>query len=200
MAKNLPEDPGNTLTGGNIVGTKTEDLSGQICGITTRCDSHGFAATVNGKFLHVVDCIQKTMEVFNLRNFHCGMYDLTSKNGQGNGVGAYMDRSITDVPDLLLNDPAPDLFERSPNGKFMFIAFRGPAPVSVPHSGQGLCPGVGIVKLNCDGSLGRLVDVLRLTNMVDDEFDAFVAPGGVVYSGNERSDVHGTIVVDKIKW
>ena len=39
------------------------------------------------------------------------------------------------------------LLEITPNGKFLMIAFRGPVPVSVPHSAQGSCPGVGIVRL-----------------------------------------------------
>jgi len=86
------------------------------------------------------------------------------------------------------------------------IAFRGPAPVSVPHSAQGSCPGVGIVKLCANGKFGCLVGVLRTTNTVPDLIDDITLPNGfdtagnplfITYSGNERSDVHGAIVVSK---
>ena len=47
-----------------------------------------------------------------------------------------------------------------------------------------------------DGKFGKLVDVLRTTNTVD-TFTPTSTPGGHVYQGAERSDVHGSIVVFK---
>ena len=46
------------------------------------------------------------------------------------------------------------------------------------------------------GKRGRLVDVLRTTNEVD-TFEPLASPGGHLYEGAERSDVHGAIVVFK---
>ena len=46
--------------------------------------------------------------------------------------------------------------------------------------------------------MGKLADVLRATNMVDDHTVASGAiPGGHMYTGAERADVHGAIVVFK---
>eukprot|EP00984_Skeletonema_dohrnii_P031312 scaffold23645_cov94-Skeletonema_dohrnii-CCMP3373.AAC.1 len=76
------------------------------------------------------------------------------------------------------------------------VAFRGPNPVTVSHAAQGSCPGVGIVELSEDGKSGKLVDVLRTTNTVD-TVPVGTISGGRDYSGAERSDVHGAIVVLK---
>ncbi|MGI0479816.1 hypothetical protein ACN4EE_03410 [Geminocystis sp. CENA526] len=55
------------------------------------------------------------------------------------------------------NDPAPDLMEASPDGKYVFVALRGAIPVSVAHSGQGSCPGVGVIEVKENGASGHLV-------------------------------------------
>ena len=120
-------------------------------------------------------------------------YDLTSADGQGTGLGACAAASVTDDLWLPLNDPAPDLLEATPDGKYLAIAFRGPAPVSVNHGAQGSCPGVGIVALSPDGSSGHLAGVLRTTNVVDTA--PTTAPGGVNYQGAERSDIHAATVI-----
>ena len=195
------EDEGNTATGGNMVGEPV-DSSGQLPGITTRRDSHGASATTNDKFLHVVDRIQGVVEVFDAESFSRGTYDLQSFSGQNgfNGrAGGCLARSVSDDPGLPTNDPSPDLFERTPDGKYMMIAFRGPHPVSVPHGAQGSCPGVGVVDLTPQGNLGRLVDVLSTTNTVPDTVPPpnAAATGGHAYTGTERSDIHGCIVVSK---
>ena len=59
---------------------------------------------------------------------------------------------------------------------------------------------VGVVELLEDGKSGRLADVLRATNTVPDMINTFDAPGGHAYTGDERSDVHGAIVVNKSMW
>ena len=54
--------------------------------------------------------------------------------------------------------------------------------------------GVGIIELTEGGKMGRLVDVLRAINVVRDKVT--VKPGGGYgYTGSERGDVHGAIVV-----
>jgi hypothetical protein len=40
------------------------------------------------------------------------------------------------------NDPAPDLVDAAPNGNRLFVALRGPVPLSGdPHNAQGTTPG-----------------------------------------------------------
>ena len=56
--------------------------------------------------------------------------------------------------------------------------------------------GVGIVEITDGGMSGRLVDVLRATNTFDNAPVGEI-PGGTNYSGAERSDVHGAIVVSR---
>lgn len=191
----------NTLTGGNLDGPGVSNLSGQIPGETTRRDSHGVDTTVDGFYLHVVDRIQNIMEVFDV-NTHARFtpYDLTSasgKDGRTGIPGACAAKSVMDDSGLPSNDPAPDLFEHTPDGKYLMVALRGPAPVSVSHGAQGSCPGVGVVELTEGGTSGKLVAVLRTTNTVPDQVATVSAPGGYAYAGSERSDVHGAIVVAK---
>jgi hypothetical protein len=75
------------------------------------------------------------------------------------------------------------------------VALRGPRPVSVRHSAQGSCPGVGIIALENDGASGRLVSVLRSTNTLDNSGAG--APGGYAYTGIEHSDIHGVTIIQK---
>lgn len=107
-------------------------------------------------------------------------------------MGACAAASTTDAPALPGHDPAPDLLEPTPDGKYLVVALRGPVPVSVAHAAQGSCPGVGIIELPEDGALGRLAGVLRSTNTVDNTPAS--APGGHEYVGAEHSDVHGVAI------
>ncbi len=187
----------NTATIGNLTGVDQPNDSGQLPGITTRRDSHGMAATVDGAYVHTVDRIQNSVEVIRTRDDARFTYDLTSKNGLGQGVGACYAASVTDDPGLPANDPAPDLMDTTPDGRYLLVALRGPTPVSVTHSAQGSCPGVGIIKLTANGRLGRLAAVLRSTNLVDNT--PVAAPGGHLYSGAEHSDVHGASVRTRVE-
>jgi len=185
------QDPGNTLTIGNAEGPANND-SGQKPGVTTRRDSHGVAATLDGKYVHIVDRIQNNVEVFDTSTYQRTTYDLVSMDGQSGRAGAAgpcFTRSVIDDASLPLNDPAPDFLEITPDGEYLMIAFRGPVPVTVGHAAQGSCPGVGIVKITNGGRSGKLVDVLRSTNVVDN------VSSGPNYTGVERSDIHSAIVV-----
>ena len=137
------QDPNNTRTLGNPVGPES-NTSGQIPGVSTRRDSHGAAVTPDGKYIHVVDRVQNLVEVFETRSYeHVSTYDLVSvdgKSGRSGATAACFDRSVLDDAELPLNDPAPDLMEFTPDGKYLAIAFRGPVPVSVAHTAQGSCP------------------------------------------------------------
>jgi len=188
----------NTNTLGNIDGTTDIDGSGQLPAYTTRRDSHGAVVTLDGKYIHVLDRIQNIVEVFDAATEErVNTYDLVSKDGKSGRegpAGACLRHSVLDDMDLPRNDPAPDLLEITPDGKYLMIAFRGPNPVTVAHSAQGSCPGVGIVEVTEGGESGRIVDVLRATNTVD-TVPVGTIPGGHDYTGAERSDVHGSIVV-----
>ena len=185
------KDPTNTATIGNVGGTGP-NVSGQVPGITTRRDAHGMARTLSGSHIHNVDRIQNTVEVFDTTTMANTTYDLTSADGQGNGLGACAAASVTDDAGLPGNDPAPDLMDTTPDGKYLVVALRGPIPVSVTHAAQGSCPGVGIIEVLDGGASGRLAGVLRTTNTVDTS--AMSAPGGHAYTGIEHSDVHGAAV------
>jgi hypothetical protein len=193
------QDPGNTATGGNLVGS-VNNTSGQNLGVTTRRDSHG-ATAVNRQsvsYVHVTDRIQGNVEVFNVHTYQRSTYDLTSLTGQKGLVGRPGPCAKYSVKDFAVkNDPSSDLSATSPNQKFVFFALRGPAPSTFGHSGQGSCPGVGVVKLNRNGNRGRLVTVLPTTNTIQDAFLSLEFPGGTSYFGKERSDVHGVSIVVK---
>ncbi len=197
FAENTPaptlvyKDPTNTATIGNPTGAPSNE-TGQIPGITTRRDAHGAIATLDDSYVHNVDRIRNNVEVFNAASLQRTTYDLVSADGQGGGVGPCEAASVTDDPALPTNDPAPDLMGVEPNGKYLVVALRGPNPVSVTHSAQGSCPGVGIIEVTNGGMSGKLITVLRSTNTVDTA--PISAPGGVPYAGIEHSDIHGASV------
>jgi hypothetical protein len=187
-----------TATGGKTVGDPTND-SGQIPGTTTRRDAHDLAGTLDGKYVHVVDRIKNVVEVFDSQTGNrIGAYDLTTETGvAGDGsTGPCGAASITDGGEgFPTNDPGPDFIDPTPDGKYMMISFRGPAPVSAGHAAQGSCPGVGIVELKDGGASGALVGVLRSTNTVPDNLGEISPAGGAPYTGEERSDIHDVVVV-----
>jgi hypothetical protein len=192
------KDPNNTNTGGNVDNLATQDASGQLPQTSTRRDAHGLWNTIDGKYIHINDRIQNVIEVFDAETYELvNTYDLVSadgKSGRTGPAGPCRTMSVTDDAGLVLNDPAPDLMEISPDGKYFILAFRGPAPVTVAHAAQGSCPGVGIVEITENGKSGKLVGVLRTTNTVDDT-GAGTMEGGHAYMGSERSDPHYAITV-----
>jgi hypothetical protein len=58
-------------------------------------------------------------------------------------------------------DPAPDLFDLAPDGRYMFASLRGPNPAS-GHAAFGSTPGVGVIDVRRGGKDGRLVGVARV--------------------------------------
>ena len=61
----------------------------------------------------------------------------------------------------LSDDPAPDLFDLSPDGDYVFTSLRGPNPSS-GHEAFGSTPGVGVIKVRLGGLAGRLTGVARV--------------------------------------
>jgi hypothetical protein len=124
-------------------------------------DSHGTTVTRNNRYLWVMDRHENVAEIIDLRS---GQWvNTVSLFGEVSG------------------DPAPDLVDRSPSGNRLFVALRGPLPLSGdPHNATGNTPGLGIIQLRQEGRSGELLTVVPLTN-------AFQQPG-------QAPDAHGVRV------
>ena len=54
----------------------------RVPGESTRRDMHDLAGTVDGKYFHVVDCIQDVIDIFDTKSGdHVGAYSLASEGG-----------------------------------------------------------------------------------------------------------------------
>ena len=108
-------------------------------------DSHGVVATNHDRYLWALDRHANVAEIIDLES---GKWVNTV-----NLVGAVSD------------DPAPDLVHPAPNGNRLFVALRGPVPLSGdPHNAQGTTPGLGIIQVTEGGRSGSLMTRVPLTN------------------------------------
>jgi hypothetical protein len=124
-------------------------------------DSHGILATKKGRFLWVGDRFRNLFEVIEVA---------TSERV-----------NTVDLVGPLSDDPTPDLVDLSPGGHHLFVALRGPNPLSGdPHVSTGSTPGLGVIKITQGGRDGKLRSVVRISNM-----DAM---------GVERADPHAVRV------
>lgn len=121
-------------------------------------DSHGMVLTGRGANLWVMDRHGDVVEVISTETgAHVGSIKL-------NGA--------------LTANAAPDLTDISPSGRLVFVALRGPTPLSGdPHNATGTTPGLGIIEVLEDGRGGMLQRIISVTNVGDD--------------GVERADPHG---------
>jgi sugar lactone lactonase YvrE len=126
-------------------------------------DSHGMVLTKKNRFLWVADRAANRIVV----------------------VETASDRVVNEI-DLvgeLSNDPAPDLLDKSPGGNRVFMALRGPNPLTgnAPAVGNavGSTPGLGIARVEQGGRSGALEAIAPISNIVD---------------GVERADPHGIAV------
>jgi hypothetical protein len=104
-------------------------------------DAHAVAQTEHGRYLWWGDRTQNDVVVVDpRRNREINRFELTGP---------------------LSADPAPDLFDLSPRGEYMFSSLRGPNPSS-GHEAFGSTPGVGVIDVRRDGRSGRLVGVARV--------------------------------------
>lgn len=121
-------------------------------------DSHGMVVTGKSEYLWVMDRHADVVEV--LRVSDSSHVRSIALNGS------------------LTNNAAPDLPDASPAGDLVFVALRGPTPLSGdPHNATGSTPGLGILEVTEGGRNGRLSRIVRLTNVGAD--------------GVERADPHG---------
>lgn len=112
---------------------------------TGAADSHGLAAAGGGRFLWVMDRHNDVAEVIEV-----------ASGRQVNSVS--LNGSLT-------KNAAPDLVDVSPSGSHLFVALRGPVPLSGdPHNAIGSTPGLGIIALTEGGRNGSLVSIVHFVN------------------------------------
>jgi hypothetical protein len=111
-------------------------------------DSHGMVSTPDGRYVWVLDRHGDTGEVFETRSGrHVGTVAL---NGE------------------LTDNAAPDIAAMAPGGDRIFVALRGPTPLSGdPHNATGTTPGLGVIELHDGGRTGRLAAIVRIHNVTD---------------------------------
>ena len=119
-------------------------------------DSHGVVLTKGERFLWTGDRQANTITSVDTRTDE--VVDEFSLEGDASG------------------DPAPDLLDISPKGRYVFAALRGPNPQSGGHSAFGSTPGIGVIDVREGGKTGLLTGVARISNIASD--------------GVERADPH----------
>ena len=126
-------------------------------------DSHGTALTGGGRYLWAGDRAANRIVVVDT-----GTDSVVGEVPLAGGVSA---------------DPAPDLMAVAPGGNRVYLALRGPSPLTANVPGVdnavGATPGVGVVRVEQGGRAGTFQTVAPITNV----------SGGV-----ERADPHGIAV------
>lgn len=121
-------------------------------------DAHGVGVTQNEHYVWVGDRDGNVAEVFETQN------------------GARV--ATVHLVSAFSQDPTPDLFASSPDHNWLFMATRGPNPLTGdPDSSTGTDPGLLIVRLTEGGLNGAVRGLVRISNI-----DA----GGI-----QRADAHG---------
>jgi DNA-binding beta-propeller fold protein YncE len=108
-------------------------------------DSHGVAPTKDQRYLWVMDRHQDVAEIIDVK--------------AGRRI------NTVNLAGSVSDNPAPDLVDVAPGGKRMFVALRGPVPLSGdPHNATGSTPGLGIIRVRGGGKTGELLAVVPMTN------------------------------------
>lgn len=120
-------------------------------------DAHGMIATRHDAYLWVIDRQGNRIEVIDpVSGAHVNTIDLTEGTS---------------------SDPSPDLMDISPAGNRVYVALRGPNPLSGdPHASTGSSPGVGVIRVEQNGRQGVLEAIVPISNR-----DSL---------GVERADIH----------
>ncbi|MFM9072972.1 MAG: hypothetical protein ACKOOC_06180 [Cyanobium sp.] len=127
-------------------------IAGQQIPSGTNRDAHGMVLVRDE--LHQFDRIRNVVDVFKMQppweELHPQTtYDLTDSGACGTTPGA-----------ATSNDPTPDLGDGSPDGASIYMALRGPLPLTVSHAAAGSCPGLGILRRNPTSQEWTLAAVL----------------------------------------
>jgi hypothetical protein len=124
-------------------------------------DSHGMSSV--GRYIWSADRAGNNIEIIDtLTNLSVGSVNLeTEANG----------------------DPAPDLMDVAPDGQYVFVGLRGPAPLTgndkVANNAKGTIPGVGVIHVDAGGKVGHYKGQAAITNLK---------------GGKETADTHGIAV------
>jgi hypothetical protein len=122
----------------------------QIYAKTGAADSHGIGVAGNGRFLWVMDRHNDVAEVIDVAS------------------GTHVD--TVNLNGALTTNAAPDLVDTAPGGRRLFVALRGPVPLSGdPHNAIGATPGLGVIDVTDGGRTGSLTAVVRITNPTQQE-------------------------------
>ena len=147
-----PSNPPNVPAAVNVFSRDDED---------PHRDAHRMQPTKGGRYFWAFDRLANLAEVFE------------SSTGEHLGTVHFAG--------ALSADPAPDLSDISPGGNRIFVALRGPIPLSGdPHVSTGTTPGLGIIDVREAGRRGELVAIVPISNKDG--------------AGVERADPHGLAV------
>jgi hypothetical protein len=108
-------------------------------------DSHGIAPANRERYLWVMDRHADVAEIIEVKS--------------GRRV------NTVNLAGPISDNPAPDLVDVAPTGNRLFVALRGPVPLSGdPHNATGSTPGLGIIPVTGGGRRGKLLAVIPMTN------------------------------------
>lgn len=108
-------------------------------------DSHGIAQTNRDRYLWVMDRHADVAEILEVKS--------------GRRV------NTVNLAGEISSNPAPDLVDVAPTGNRLFVALRGPVPLSGdPHNATGSTPGLGVILVTRGGRRGKLLAVIPMTN------------------------------------
>lgn len=131
-------------------------------------DTHGMSAPGNGNYLWACNRGSNTCNVLDVS---VSPFDPSADPSDPNRISEVIDLEVGGI----LGDAAPDLTDTSPSGQLVFIAQRGPTPISANdanfNNAKGDSPGVGVVISIGGGSDGFPIQHYPLDN--------FVGVGGV---------------------
>jgi hypothetical protein len=126
-------------------------------------DAHGAAVTGNGRYTWLFDRIAHVAEVYEMAT--------------GQKINSLNLRS------QFSERPAVDIADVAPDGRFLYIATRGPRPLSGSHAATGSNPGVMVIELLEEGRTGAVRGIAPISNLVTENGTQI-----------ERADPHGLIV------
>jgi hypothetical protein len=108
-------------------------------------DSHGVAPVFQDRYLWVMDRHGDVAEIIEV------------------ATGRHV--NTVALAGRISDNPAPDLVDVAPSGDRLFVALRGPVPLSGdPHNATGTTPGLGVIRVTEGGRGGDLIGVVPMTN------------------------------------
>lgn len=127
-------------------------------------DTHGMSAPGNGNYLWTCNRGSNTC---NVHDVSVSPFDASADPSDPNRISEVID---LEVGGILGDDVAPDLTDTSPSGRLMFVAQRGPIPISANdpnfNNAKGDSPGVGVVISVAGGRDGFPIQHYPLDNFV----------------------------------